>query len=68
MSREPNRGIRMPSFKARVFETRPTNIHSGTLAAIDYIAEVYLRANTQTQPCGDVEQMLREAIGYEPTE
>ena len=23
---------------------------------------------TQTQPCGDVEQTLREAIGYEPTE
>lgn len=58
----------MPDFKARVFETRPTNIHSGALAAIDFIAEVYLRGKTETQPSGDVEQMLREAIGYEPTE
>ena len=41
----------------------------GALAAIDYIAEVYLPSvKTQTQPCGDVEQTLREAIGYEPTE
>lgn len=76
----------MPTFRAtfddnvsRVYTTRVVcvtsrhrtiNIHSGALAAIDYIAEVYMPSakTTQTQPCGDVEQMLREAIGYEPTE
>lgn len=53
----------------RELRERTINIHSGALAAIDYIAEVYMPSpNTQTQPCGDVEQMLREAIGYEPTE
>tara|TARA_Y100000592_G_C5307558_1_gene238504 strand:- start:42 stop:353 length:312 start_codon:yes stop_codon:yes gene_type:complete len=51
-------------------ELRERTIHSGALAAIDYIAEVYMPSvkTTQTQPCGDVEQTLREASGYEPTE
>jgi len=64
----------MPTFRTTFDDNktrhRTINIHSGALAAIDYIAEVYLPSvkTTQTQPCGDVEQTLREAIGYEPTE
>ena len=83
MTREPNEGIRMPTFRTTTDDNtsrrrlpqgvlrrvRTINIHSGALAAIDYIAEVYLpSAKTETQPSGDVEQTLREAIGYEPTE
>ncbi len=69
---KPMRELRERVIKAGGWEAycREQNTRNGTLAAIDYIAEVYMPSakTTQTQPCGDVEQTLREAIGYEPTE
>ena len=63
-------GRTMSDFFRILDKEQDRTIHSGALAAIDYIAEVYMPSakTTQTQPCGDVEQTLREAIGYEPTE